>query len=188
MVEDIRQMLENVRIPHVRFNFDEEYFGRLECAFDDLHVVGLNRFDVTLFDPSFEKDKFGIKNLTVTVSPLNISGKYNLDGKIIFPIGNDAIHVFGNGDARIDLEDVSGWFQLYLKSKAGQIKVKELDIMFDIGKMDMKLSDIMGGGELEDVFNELFNVLGPTVIEHYKPGLIKLLKEKLTDILNEQFK
>lgn len=49
----------------------------------------------------------------------------------------------------------------------------------------VKFCNLMGGGELEVVFNELFNVLGPTILSYYRPTLTEALKEKLIDLINE---
>ncbi|XP_076338261.1 uncharacterized protein LOC143240162 [Tachypleus tridentatus] len=144
----------------------------------DILIRGLSDFQI-------QQLKVDIKKLTLQIK-LNIpkliaTGQYELEGKIIniFPLS-------GKGKAKIEANNVNVGGNAILTLSGEKLQVSSLDLHLTFHSISVNFENLLGGGSLGDLVNNLISSLGRPLFDKFGPKLLTDLENGLKRSLNKE--
>ncbi|XP_067003462.2 uncharacterized protein [Anabrus simplex] len=171
-------VLDPLNIHHFDLNISSE-LATIRGRLDDVVINNLSSYKLERIANDLDNLKI---EFTLSFKPISLSGHYNVTGKAGF------IDIFGNGPFSLRLNGLVVDCSLYLTSingvSDGAASLASLDIHISISAIKAKFENLMGGGAMGDLVNELIGEVGPDFIKANPQEVSILIGKELQQLVN----
>lgn len=183
------QDLKNLTIPEVAFKIDRNGVN-VSFSANLLAISNLENIQIEILQTSLLPLR--VKNITLKLDSLNVAADvYDLSGVIVSGSLQGPVELFGNGKARIDLEDISLTAAIDFTSHNNTLQIKDRGIKgfdFNLERAQFALENLLGDPEMGEVINVFLSFFLPYVIADFKQEFFDTYQDQIIDYLNELLK
>ncbi|GAB6032095.1 hypothetical protein CHUAL_010459 [Chamberlinius hualienensis] len=198
----LRQVLEGFRrqmntgVPELRipvldplqivdFNLDEGILKGgitvIRASFSEVNIKGLSQFIIRHLLVNLETLRL---DLTLIVPNLHVEGVYELDGKAV-----GFVPLSGHGPfwvAALELV-ATGYASLRINSE-DHLDLQKLNIDLNVDKIGLNFDNLLGGGTIGEVANNVASALSKGTFDRIKPRIVANLESSLRNKLNDELR
>jgi len=162
------------------FVYDGKHHGvKVHSNFTDMYLYGLSNLEIKSIAVDMAKLTLGI---ALKFHTLNITGHYNLTGKLLA-----FINIHGNDKFDLNATDVLVTGQSAMKTHAnGSLSVDNLLLSMEVDKVKFHFYKINGGGAASSILNGLTNFFGKSIFDQAKPKLLQRMTTAISTTLNRK--
>jgi len=163
----------------------EESFMTAVLELNDTTAVGLAQYIVTNVETDLETQRI---DMTMTLHEFLMDGMYDLDGTAwhILPL-------FGNGSFELNLTDITfRWaadiVTVPVEENKHIFQLENLEMNMDFENISVYFENLLGGGDLGDMANEIINSFGKHIYDQVGPELNEKVRDAIQRFANDKLK
>lgn len=183
------QDLQNITIPEIAFKIDQQGVN-VSFSANTLKILNLENIEIEKLETSIIPIK--VKNITLKLGYANVTAdEYDLSGVITSGSLQGPVQLFGNGKARIDLENMYLTAAIDFTSFNSTLQIREKGIKgfdFYLEQAHFALENLLGDPEMGEVINVFLSYFLPYVVADFKQQLFDTYQDQIIDALNEILK
>ncbi|XP_049771753.1 uncharacterized protein LOC126149128 [Schistocerca cancellata] len=147
-------------------------------------IVVENILDYVVFNASYEPVGFRLI-VAIDFPDITLNAKYHMKGWL----GDGLLYLFGDGDIKLSLVDISLYVGLGLRTVDGIVDVTCVALDYNVGDVKINITGLLGDEELGEIFNLVLEDAIPTLLELAEDPLLGkvtcLLKETANDLFQK---
>lgn len=139
-------------------------------------VTGVSDFKIL----NLELDKF---NATVMIPLVHIQGLYKVEGDA------QGIHLFGDGGLDITMTGPYVSAEVIVVFDESRLQIQNLTLDIGLAGLQVKIENLMGGGKIGDILNDMISGIGPEAVDAMKgdvlPKVADMIVKQVNKVLSE---
>ncbi|XP_049854794.1 uncharacterized protein LOC126335499 [Schistocerca gregaria] len=176
--------LDPLEISNLSLTLGSESEAYQPLILDLQDIVVENILDYVVFNASYEPVGFRLI-VAIDFPNITLNAQYDMDGWL----GGGLLYLFGDGDIKLSLIDVSLYVGLGLRTVDDIVDLTCVALDYNVGDVKINMTGLLGDEELGHFFNLVLEDAIPTLLELAEDPLLGkvtcLLKETANDLFQK---
>lgn len=171
--------LDPLKLYNININVNEKT-AKVKLDFHQIIISKLSKFEIRNLKANLDTL---FVNIDLYLPRLDVTGTYNLDGKIIniFPL-------YGNGKYEINVSEANliGTGKMVLDKEG--LRLTRLVLELTWGQMHVNFENLLNGGSFSKILQKIIPVIGKRLFDKFKPEITNLIEKALINEVNKELK